>query len=55
MRAWEKKIRHFAWLDRAYKDRSYYLAVYLTTDARMDSLRSDPRFGELQRRVGLPE
>jgi tetratricopeptide (TPR) repeat protein len=45
----------FAWLDRAYKDRSYYLAVYLTTDARMDSLRSDPRFGELQRRVGLPE
>jgi hypothetical protein len=45
----------FAWLDRAYNDRSYYLAVYLTTDARMDSLRSDPRFGELQRRVGLPE
>jgi serine/threonine protein kinase/tetratricopeptide (TPR) repeat protein len=45
----------FAWLDRAYKDRSYYLAVYLTTDPRMDSLRSDPRFGELQRRVGLPE
>ena len=29
-------------------------AVYLTTDARMYSLRSDPRFGELQRRrVGL--
>ena len=29
-------------------------ADYLTTDARMYSLRSDPRFGELQRRrVGL--
>ncbi len=50
-----EKDQAFAWLDRAYKDRSYYLAVYLTTDARMDSLRSDPRFGELQRRVGLPE
>jgi serine/threonine-protein kinase len=50
-----EKDQAFAWLDRAYKDRSYYLAVYLTTDARMDSLRSDPRFSELQRRVGLPE
>jgi hypothetical protein len=50
-----EKDQAFAWLDRAYKDRSYYLAVYLTTDARLDSLRSDPRFGELQRRVGLPE
>jgi hypothetical protein len=50
-----EKDQAFASLDRAYKDRSYYLAVYLTTDARMDSLRSDPRFGELQRRVGLPE
>jgi serine/threonine-protein kinase len=50
-----EKDQAFAWLDRAYKDRSYYLAVYLTTDARMDSLRSEPRFGELQRRVGLPE
>jgi tetratricopeptide (TPR) repeat protein len=45
----------FAWLDRAYKERSYYLAVYLTTDARMDRLRSDPRFAELRRRIGLPE
>jgi serine/threonine protein kinase/Flp pilus assembly protein TadD len=50
-----EKDQAFAWLDRAYKDRSYYLAVYLTTDARLDNLRSDPRFGELQRRVGLPE
>ncbi len=49
-----EKDQAFAWLDRAYNDRSYYLAEYLTTDARMDSLRSDPRFAELQRRVGLP-
>lgn len=49
------KSQAFALLDQAYKDRSYYLATYLATDARMDSLRSDPRFGELHRRVGLPE
>ncbi len=49
-----EKDQAFAWLDRAYNDRSYYLAEYLTTDTRMDSLRSDPRFAELQRRVGLP-
>ena len=49
------KDQAFVLLDQAYKDRSYYLATYLATDARMDSLRSDPRFGELHRRVGLPE
>ncbi|HYK51605.1 MAG TPA: tetratricopeptide repeat protein, partial [Terriglobales bacterium] len=49
------KDRAFALLGQAYKDRSYYLPTYLATDARMDSLRSDPRFGELRRRVGLPE
>ena len=48
------KDQAFALLDQAYKDRSYYLATYLATDARMDSLRSDPRFGN-SRRVGLPE
>ena len=50
-----EKDQAFAWLNRAYNDRSYYMAVYLTTDARLDSLRSDPRFADLRRRVGLPE
>ena len=50
-----EKDRAFALLDQAYKDRSYYLATYLATDARMDSLRSDPRFAELSKRVGLPQ
>jgi serine/threonine-protein kinase len=45
----------FAWLDRAYQQRSYYLPVYLTTDARLDGLHGDARFGELRRRVGLPD
>jgi len=44
----------FAWLNRAYEDRSYTLVEYLTTDARLDSLHSDPRFDELRRRIGLP-
>ncbi len=50
-----EKDQAFAWLDRAYKDRSYYLADYLPTDARLDNLRSDPRFADLRRRVGLPQ
>ena len=49
------KDQAFALLDQAYKDRSYYLPTYLATDARMDSLRSDARFAELRKRVGLPE
>ena len=49
------KDQAFALLDHADKDWSYYLPTYLATDARMDSLRSDPRFGELKRRVSLPE
>jgi hypothetical protein len=30
------------------------LTLYLTNDSRMDSLRSDSRFPELVRRIGLP-
>ena len=44
----------FAWLNRAYEDRSYMLVEYLTADASLDSLHSDPRFDELRRRIGLP-
>jgi tetratricopeptide (TPR) repeat protein len=44
----------FAWLDRAYADRSYLLAEYVNTDERLDPLRSDNRFQELRRRMKLP-
>ena len=50
-----EKDQAFAWLDRAYADRSGFLAFYFTTDTRLDNLRSDPRFAELLRRVGLPQ
>jgi hypothetical protein len=49
-----EKDQTFAWLERAYKDRGYYLPVYLTTDARLDDLHADPRFRSLRRRIGLP-
>jgi len=49
------KDEAFAALDRAYNERSALLAIYLTNDPRMDSLRSDPRFAELVRRIGLPQ
>jgi serine/threonine protein kinase len=45
----------FDWLTRAYNDRSYLLPVYLNTDNRLDTLRSDPRFHDLRRKIGLPE
>jgi serine/threonine-protein kinase len=44
----------FEWLNRAYDARSYLLAVYLNTDARLDNLHEDPRFGVLRSRIGLP-
>lgn len=49
------KEKTFEWLERAYSERSYYLPVYLKTDARLDSLHSDPRYQDLIRRIGLPE
>jgi eukaryotic-like serine/threonine-protein kinase len=50
-----EKYKAFEWLERAYQERSYFMAVYLTTDARLDNLHSDPRFEDLRKRVGLPK
>jgi serine/threonine-protein kinase len=43
----------FAWLEKAYDERSDTL-VFLKVEPRYDSLRADPRFADLLRRVGLP-
>ena len=48
------KEQAFYWLNRAYEERNSELA-FLKTRARLDSLRSDPRFSQLMKRVGLPE
>ena len=42
----------FDWMQKAYEDRSGWL-VYLKVDPFFDSLRPDPRFTDLLRRVGL--
>ena len=47
------KEKAFAWLDKAYQGRNHWL-VWLNRDPRWDRLRSDPRFADLVKRVGLP-
>ena len=42
----------FAWLDKAFEERSEYL-VYLPTEPMADPLRTDARFVALIERVGL--
>ena len=43
----------FKELEAAYEDRAYGL-VFLLVDPRFDRIRSDPRYADLIRRVGLP-
>ncbi len=47
------KDQAFAWLNKAVAGRSHWL-VWLKRDPRWDGIRSDPRFDDLQKRVGLP-
>ena len=45
--------RAFEFLERAYRVRDFYL-IFLNADPAFDPLRSDPRFAELVRRIGIP-
>jgi serine/threonine protein kinase/tetratricopeptide (TPR) repeat protein len=49
-----EKDQAFRWLNTAYQERDVAL-MGLKTDFLLDPLRSDPRFGELVRKVGLPQ
>ena len=46
------KDQAFEWLEKAYKERSAWL-VFIGIEPGLDSLRSDSRFTELLRRIGL--
>ncbi|MBK9569208.1 MAG: tetratricopeptide repeat protein [Chitinophagaceae bacterium] len=48
------KNNAFEYLEKAYQDRSNWL-VWLKLDPRWDQIRSDTRFTELVKKVGLPE
>jgi tetratricopeptide (TPR) repeat protein len=49
----EDKDQAFTWLDKAFEERFNRLA-YLKVEVLWDPLRSDPRFTDLLRRVGIP-
>ncbi len=42
------------WLEKAYEERDVAL-IFLKVDPAYDSLRSDPRFQDLMRRMNFPE
>ena len=47
------KDQALAQLEQAYQDRSQWFA-FMKVDPEMDSLRSDPRFQDLMRRMNFP-
>ena len=50
----DDKQRAFDWLQKAYEDGSLR-PDFMRVDPAYDNLRSDPRFQDLLRRVGLPQ
>jgi hypothetical protein len=51
--ALNKKNDTFKWLQKAYDDHAVWMG-YLAVDPIFDRYRSDERFKDLLRRVGLP-
>jgi TolB-like protein/DNA-binding winged helix-turn-helix (wHTH) protein/Tfp pilus assembly protein PilF len=48
-----EKEKAFAWLEKAYEDRSIVSVGYIKTNPMFDPLRADPRFADLLRRTNL--
>jgi hypothetical protein len=49
-----EKEKAFNWLEKGYQQKSDFLA-YIKVLPMFDSLRSDPRYADLLRRMGLPQ
>jgi len=49
-----EKDQAWAWLEKAYEERASWLSDQFKVDPRFDSLRSDPRYQDLLRRMNLP-
>src|SRR5579864_2108682 len=49
-----EKDQAFAWLEKAFKEKSEAVE-YLKANPMADSLRSDPRYADLLKRMGLPQ
>jgi len=49
----EQNDQAFAWLEKAYEERSDFLALRKEPEL-LGGLHSDPRFAGLLRRIGLP-
>lgn len=50
----EERDEGFKWLDKAYEVRDRWLCL-LKVDPLIDRVRSDPRFTELLKKIGLEE
>ena len=50
----DEKDQAFTWLEKAFKDRSTFLAI-LRLEPSFDPLKNDPRWNELLRRVGVAQ
>jgi hypothetical protein len=48
----DQKDQVFAWLEKSYQQHSHSLAV-LRTEALLDPVKSDPRWNDLLKRVGV--
>jgi eukaryotic-like serine/threonine-protein kinase len=50
-----QKDQALEWLEKTYEARFPWLAFQIKLDPRLNSLRSDPRFQDVQRRMGVPQ
>ncbi len=50
-----EKEKAFAELETAFQERDWRMSVLMKTEPMLDSLRDDPRFKDLLKRMGLPE